>query len=127
MKKPVTLLKEPMTAKLEETKQRYAALANNATDPEMLHQRLFVQFIKLRADFGIAPAVAYLRDQGLKWPDICAMLIQQYDVVQHENQWRKTALEQVTIIRCKDCGFESAGWTYNPCPECHGVVENAHR
>lgn len=112
----------------EETKKRYSALADNATDNEMLSQRLFKQFIKLRADYGVAPAVAYLRDRGLQWPDICAMLIQQYDSAQHEIQWRQTALEKVTLIRCKDCGYHNVGWDYNPCPECHGVVENVlHR
>ena len=117
-----------MTTDLEKTKQCYSAFADNATDDEMLNQRLFTQFIKLRADYGIAPAVSYLRDKGLQWPDICAMLIQQYDQAQLDITWRQDALERVTLIRCKGCGYHNVGWDYNPCPECRGVVENVlHR
>ena len=55
--------------------------------------------------------------------DAREFLIDEIRKLEREVAWRKEAIKEVTVIRCRDCGISEAGWVYNPCPHCHGLVE----
>jgi len=86
---------------------------------------ILAKFYQARKEYGLHAALIYLQTkEEMSWHSICELLVDTLDKAENDIRWRKKALEEVTVIQCTDtdCGYKGAGWLYNPCPECHGIV-----